>query len=303
MAGTGLLASWLAALAALPMALFTAVAGQGIGAMLGGGGWIGISLPWDRQVWALVNQPALNFASLPAAGGYWLGSVAAPLAVALVVIPASLRFHSLTAQLLMVHWAWMSTVVGVLWQPALDPHVSHLTRWLEFRGLPTELRFSTAVLACVAAVPIVLRLLAITRVTRHHLGRGGRLRVVGTHLLPFVAAWAATTVALRGALPVEACWLAGAPVAVVLAVAWIGYPGLLTHKIEPVRNRSFVDLVIAVTLLWSGMFLAGRVLPDGRAAAFQWARDSSFNNIRPWMRPLRAPWMDPTPAAPRSPAS
>ena len=53
----GLLYGLLAAVAAFPGALLVAVAGQGIGALLGGCGWIGVSTPVDRQVWALVNQP------------------------------------------------------------------------------------------------------------------------------------------------------------------------------------------------------------------------------------------------------
>jgi len=55
----GLLYGLLAAVAAFPGALLVAVAGQGIGALLGGCGWIGVSTPLDRQVWALVNQPTL----------------------------------------------------------------------------------------------------------------------------------------------------------------------------------------------------------------------------------------------------
>ncbi len=60
--------SWLAASVALPFALIGASLGQGLGALIGGCHWIGVTLPLDRQVWALVNQPVLNFAALPTAG-------------------------------------------------------------------------------------------------------------------------------------------------------------------------------------------------------------------------------------------
>ena len=78
--------SWLAASAAIPLTLITAVFGQGIGALAGGCHWIGASVPIGRQVWALDNQPVLNFSSLPGAGGYWLGSTAVPLVIAITEV-------------------------------------------------------------------------------------------------------------------------------------------------------------------------------------------------------------------------
>jgi hypothetical protein len=291
LAPVGLLASWLAGLIALPLALFVATGGQGVGALLAKAGWIGVSVPWDRQAWALVNQPVLNFASLPSASGYWLGSWIAPLGVAALAIGLSLRLKSLSTQLFAVQWAWMAAVIGVSWQPALDPHLSHLARWLMFRGLPVELRWLSPVLVAAVAIPIVLRLIAIARITRYHLRRSRRLALVAIHLLPIPLTWIAATTALRGEFQLEASIMAGVPLLVVLMVAWIGYPAPLTHTVAPVAARAFGVLVVLSVLGWGAFWIAGRPLPDDRAAAVQWGRAKSSNNIRPWMEPIMAPWL------------
>lgn len=291
---TSLLASWLAAVIAVPLSLFVASAGQGLGAVISGGGWIGISVPWDRQAWALVNQPVLNFASLPSASGYWLGSWVAPLLLAALAIPLSLRLKTLAAQLFIVQWAWIATVIGVAWQPSLASNLNHFTRWLQFRSLPPELRWITAALGAAVAVPVVLRLIALARIARHHMSRGRRLTLVGLHLVPVPLAWAVATTAIRGTIPVESCVVAGVVVLMALAVPFVGYPAALTHPVAPVRGRAFTHLIILGVLAWFVFVVAGRPLPDDRAAAVQWGRDGSFNNIRPWMEPLRAPWLGPT---------
>ena len=291
MAPVGLLASWLAGLIALPLALFVAAGGQGVGALLAKAGWIGLSVPWDRQAWALVNQPVLNFASLPSASGYWLGSWIVPLGVAVLAMGSSLRLKSLSSQLFVIQCAWMTAVIGVSWQPALDPHLSHLARWLMFRDLPVELRWLSPALVAAVAVPIALRLIAIARITRYHLRRGRRLALVAIHLLPIPLAWATATTLLRGEFQLEASIMAGVPLLVVLLVAWIGYPAPLTHTVTPVAARAFGLLVVLLMLGWAAFWIAGRPLPDDCAAAVQWGRAKSSNNIRPWMEPAMAPWL------------
>jgi hypothetical protein len=297
MAPMGLLASWLAAVLALPLSLFVAATGQGVGALFAKAGWIGLCVPWDRQAWALVNQPVLNFASLPIASGYWLGSWIAALAIASLAMPLSLRLQSLTSQLFVVQWAWTATVIGASWQPALDPHLSHLARWFQFRDLPAELRWVTVALAAAVAVPIVLRLIAIARITRYHLSRIRRLTLVALHLLPVPLAWATATTAIRGDFQLEASVMAGIPILVVLMVAWIGYPAPLTHAVAPVRGRAIGCLVVLLTLGWAAFWIAGRPLPDDRAAAFLWGSDKSTNNIRSWMEPHRALWLGARPTS------
>lgn len=291
-APSGALASLLAAVGAVPLALLAAAVGQGLGAALGGGGWIGVCLAWDRPVWALVNQPALNFAALPRAAGYWLGSTAAPLLVAVLAMPLSLRLRSLAGQLIAVQLAWSSVVLGALWQAGLDPENAHLTRWLEFRGLAPGLRLLIVAAAAVAVVPVTLRLLAVARITRHHMRRHRRIALVAGHLVPAPLAWALLSSHLRGALPVEAAATAAVPVVVALAVAWVGYPAPLTHPVAPVRVGALLGLLAVAALAWAGLALAGRPLPGDRVAAVQWAGAGSFNNIRPWMAPVGPPWLD-----------
>jgi hypothetical protein len=296
MTPAGLLASWTAGLIALPLTLIVAAAGQGFGALAAGGSWIGVSLPWGRQAWALVNQPVLNFASLPSATGYWLGTVAVPLSIALLAMPLSVRVRTLASQLFMVHWAWTCIVIGVLWQPALEPAVSHPIRWLRFRGLAPELWWVVAACAPVVVIPVILRLLAVARITHHHMGRGRRVLVVSAHLLPVPAVWAVVSTAARGTVfPVEAWVLFTIPVALALMVAWIGYPAPLNHPVTSVRGGTIASLVVVAAALWFFVALAGRPLGNDKAAALQWGHSSSFNNIRAWMEPLRAPWLDPPP--------
>lgn len=298
-----LLASWLAALISVPLSLFLAASGQGLGALLAGGGMIGVSTPWDRQAWALVNQPVLNFASLPTAGGYWLGSWIVPLVIALLAIPLSLRLGTLVSQLFVVQLAWVSVVIGTLWQPALDPPLSHVSRWLEFRDLPTEFGWLTVLAAVAAAVPIALRLISVSRITHFHSSRGRRLGVVVLHLFPVPVAWALVTLSLRGAVGPQAWIATGVPALAALAVAWIGYPAPLTHPITAVRGRVFAHLLILGILTWGAFLATGRPLANNRAAAIQWAREGSYNNIRSWMEPIRAPWLEPANIDPGVPDS
>jgi hypothetical protein len=289
-----LLASWLAAAAALPASLLVAAAGQGLGAMAAGAGWIGICTPWDRQGWGLVNQPVLNFASLPAAGGYWLGSWIAPFLIAVLMMPAALRLKTASGQLAAIQSSWVGLVVAASWQPSLEPHSGHIARWLQFRDLPTELRWLTIVAVAAAAVPVVLRLLAIARITRFHLGRGRRLVLVLAHLFPVPLGLIAATITVSGVVPTEACIAAAVPLLTGIAVAWFGFPAPLTHPVDAVTPRALLALGFAVAVVWACGWATGRPLPDNRASAVQWARDGSFNNIRDWMEPWRAPWLDPS---------
>ncbi len=290
-----LMTSWLAGLGALPASLILSAAGQGLGAFPAGAGWIGICTPWDGQAWGLVNQPVLNFASLSSAGGYWLGSWAAPFLFAVVILPLSLRLKTVATQLVAVQTAWIFLVIAASWQTALDPHLGHLARWLGFRDLPAELRWLTAAAAAVATVPIVIRVLAMARITHYHLGRGRRLALVLAHLFPVPVGVVATFIFVKEVVPIEACVAVGVPLLVALMVAWFGYPAPLTHPITAVTPRAVVVIAALGLLAWAGIYATGRRLPGDRVAAIQWARDGSFNNIRDWMEPWRAPWLDERP--------
>jgi len=283
MAAKGLLFGLLAAVAAFPGALLLAVAGQGIGALLGGCGWIGISTPVDRQVWALVNQPTLHFATQLRSLGYWSGSLVLPLLVALAAIPLLPRARSLAAELIVVHGAWACAVVGLAWLPLLDPQDGHLVRWLELWRLPAPLIWLAPALAIPAAVPPTLRLLALLRIGRPNTGRALRLATVWFHLTLPAAAWVAAATALLGAPPAPSALAAGAAVVVALSTAWFGYPPAFVHRLRPLSLGSWLRLAALAAAVVAVVWLAGRPLFEGRRAGLLWAQPNASNNIRPWI--------------------
>jgi hypothetical protein len=289
---TGILFGWLAASFGFTSGLLLAVGGQGFGAVLGGCGWIGFSTPLGRQVWALVNQPALNFASQPRAVGYWLGSLVLPLlagAAALHLIP---RARTLAAELMAVHLAWGAAVVGVAWLPLLDPADGHVARFLELADLPSLLVWAAPSLAAIAAFPPVLRLLALARVARPHTGRGVRLMVVAAHLGTPCVAWALLVSVIRGAPPLAPIVALLGPLLVACAVAWFGYPPAFVHRLREIETASWLRLLCSVLVVVALVWLAGRPLGANTWTGLVWGEPSARNNIRPWIVVTEAwpPW-------------
>jgi hypothetical protein len=264
--------------------LVLAAAGQGVGAVLGGCRWIGISLPLDRQVWALVNQPALNFASEPRALGYWLTSLVVPLLIGVGAVSLLPRARSIAAELAVVHGAWAASVVGVAWLPLLDPGDGHLSRWLALGGLPSWLVWLAPVVAAAAAVPPTLRLLALARAARQHTGRWFRLAVVGLHLAVPCATWSGTVWALRGEPAIASSCALLAPVAVVIAIAWTFYPRPYAQRLKAFSKASWLRLAAVAIALTALMLAAGRPLPGGARSGLLWSAANDKNNIRPWIQ-------------------
>jgi len=278
-------ASWLLAATAVPFALVLAVLGQATGAMLAGCRWIGVTLPLDRPVWALVNQPTLDFAARSASLGYWLGSLLLPLLVAVVGIGFVPRPRTLGAELAAIQVTWMAAVVGLAWLPLLDASDGHLARWLELRRLPAELTSVAPAVAALAAVPATLRLLALLGGARRKSGRGVRLGTVLLHLVVPTAAGLGAAACLVRPAPVAALIGAAAPSVVALAIAWYGYPSPFVRPLETLRGRTFTWTLVAAALLWSLLWFAGRPLQGGTRAGLLWGRAEGFNNIRPWIQP------------------
>lgn len=275
-----------AAVAAFAGTLLLATVGQAVGALLGGCAWIGLSTPVDRQVWALVNQPTLHFATQVRSLGYWTGSYLLPLAVALAAIPLLPRPRTIAAELAVLHSAWAATVVGLAWLPLIDPADGHLWRWLDLWDLPSSLAWVAPALAIPAAVPATLRLLALLRVSRHHAGRLLRLGVVMVHLgLPAIA-WVALAAWTRGAPPVPSTIGVGTVVMVGLSVAWFGYPPPFVERLQRLRAASWIRFVAAAAVLVAVVFLSGRPLPADRRGGLVWARPNATNNVRPWIEAI-----------------
>jgi hypothetical protein len=285
-APAGLVFSWLAAVAGFALALLAAVAGQAIGALIGGCGWIGVATPIDRQVWALVNQPTLNFASQSRAIGYWLGSLALPLLIAVAVIHLVPRARTLGSELVATHAAWGATVVGIAWLPLLDPVDGHLARFLDLSDLPSALVWPAPALAAVAALLPTLRLLALVRIARSHVGRAGRVALVALHLGFPCIVWATlASVVHRGVITAPTLALS-APLLMAFAVAWFGYPAPFVHRLRELDTASWIRIIIVGAVLVAVIWFAGRPLGDDRSAGLLWGRPGASNNVRPWIETM-----------------
>lgn len=282
----GVLASWVGAVAGAAFALLLAALGQGLGAVFGGCRFIGVSLAPHRQVWALVNQPTLDFAIRPAALGYWLGSLLLPLLFAALAVALLPRFGGLVSELAVVQWAWLAAVIGVAWLPVLDLEDGHLARWLFLHRWPVELVSLAPVLAAAASLPCVLRLLALLRARHRHSGRSLRLGTTVLHLLLPVAGWVALASWLRGSVPMPSAVAAAVPATAALAVAFYGYPSPHVRPLEGVRLRGLIGLAVTAVALWGLVAVAGRPLPGGDVRGWLWLPVDARNNVRPWIRPV-----------------
>jgi hypothetical protein len=288
--------SWLAAAACYPTALVAAAVGQGLGAIVGGCTWIGISLPVDRQVWALVNQPVLNFAALPAAAGYWWGSWLLPLVAAGLAISSRPRSRSWTAELVLLQGAWSAVLVAGAWLPLIEPGDGHLARWLDLHGLPTGLVWSAPAVAALVGLLPGIRTLELARRRSRDLRRLGRLTVIGVHLVAPAVLWAAACSLVRGEIPGTACLAGAAPVVAVVLLAWFRFPEPDVKRLRPPTARGILLLSVCSLLALGSVWIVGRPVAEGRRAGLLWGTPSSFNNIRTWIaaRPLPETLREPT---------
>ena len=277
--------SWLAAFTAILLALVSAVCGQGLGAVVGGCQWIGVTFPLDRQVWALVNQPVLNFASLPAASGYWLGSLLLPLSVAVTIIGFLPRRKTLVAELMSLHVAWALSTITVAWLPLVDTVDGHFARFLSLHGVSGAWIWLAPGLATIIVLLPVLRLLELARRRQTEIGRTYRLGLVTLHLCIPAVSWVVISSSVHGAIRLLPTIAVAAPMISALTLAWFRYPSPYVHPLERTKAVHIIALTGVATVLLGAVWLAGRPLSDDASAGFLWGRPSSFNNIRPWIEP------------------
>jgi len=277
--------SWLAAIAAQGSALILSAIGQGIGALAGGCGWIGVTTPLHRPVWALVNQPVLNFSSLPGAGGYWLGSFVLPMVVALYLLTLRPKRPTTVGQLALLQTVWWAILVAGVWLPLLDPIDGHLARWLLLHDLTPNLVWFAPATAAVMATFVSFRVLELARRSRSDLGRTARVTTVVVHLVLPVLGWLGVVRIVGGAPPWRSVLGLAAPVAAVVVFAWLRYPSPYPRPLQGPSPRAVAALVTAVALAACMIWLAGRPLADGQVSGVLWGEAGSFNNIRAWIEP------------------
>jgi hypothetical protein len=274
---------WSLAATCLLLAPVAAVIGQGLGAWIGGCQWIGVSLPLGRQVWALVNQPTLAFATSASAFGYWLGSLALPLGLSLVLGIFFSRTRSLNSELLTVHVVWAFAVIDGAWMPLLDTSDGHLGRWLHFADITEHLVWAAPLMATALGAVAALRLLAVTRVSRPQAGRLLRLGVVAFHLVvPTGVVVIASSILIGKALPAPTIAIAMV-CAASLAMAWLRYPPAHVYSLREITGADMLRAVVALIVVANVVWLAGRPLGEDRVAGLLWSRARTNNNIRPWI--------------------
>jgi hypothetical protein len=281
--------SWLGAAAALPFALTSAALGQGLGAVVGGCHWIGVSLPLDRQVWALVNQPVLNFASLPSASGYWLGSVLLPLAVAITILGFLPQARSWVTQLSCIQIAWALSLVAVAMLPVLDGEDGHVARFLALHGWPAALVWFSPLVAAGAALMPTHRLIQLARRRHHNIRRRNRILVVAIHLGVPAVAWLGLVSLVHGSVPIPAIFAAAAPLFAALTFAWFRFPEPYVRPLERAKVGEIIGLGLIALILAAIVWISGRPLGEGQSAGILWGNAQSSNNVRPWIQPWSIP--------------
>ncbi len=288
-APAAILVSWSAAVIGTLGALAFVAGGQGLGALFGGCRWIGVSLPIERQVWALVNQPSLAFSSHPSSAGYWLGGTTACLVIAVGVVPLFPRPRTMAFELLALQISWGAAVVGLGWMALLDPADGHLSRFLLLHDLPAALAWILPVTGAWAALIPTHRLLALERSARPQLGRGRRILTVMIHLVLPALGWIAVGTTLLSRIGIAVRWTpvlaAALPAVAALSLAWSLYPAPWIHPLEKIRFGSIVPIVVvAAVLVVSQIVLGGPVGATGNRGVL-WAPPDSRNNIRSWIVP------------------
>jgi len=277
--------SWLAAAVAVPLTLVGTACGQGLGAVFGGCHWIGVTIPLDRQVWALVNQPVLNFSSLGSASGYWLGSVLLPLVTAIAIIGFLPRTRSLVTEFVCLQIAWAMSTISIAWLPLIDADDGHLIRYLSLHGWPSGWVWAAPILAAVIVLLPTLRLLELARRRHPNIKRFSRVLVVTVHLAIPTIVWVGLASLVRGSIPVFPMVAIALPLISAVVFAWLRYPSPYVHPLDLPRASGIVGLLAAAAFLSAGVWLAGRPLPGGDSAGILWGQPHSFNNIRPWVEP------------------
>jgi len=294
--------SWAVALAVWPLTWWVLSAAQGVGVILLGGQWIGLSAPLGAAPWALVNEPGIAFAvSRGALYGYWLAPFLLAAVIALLVPVLLPGGSGWLGELFAFHLANACAVLGLGWSPALGSADGALAGLRRFWEIDPGLAATGAAAAGVVAVQAQ----AARLVAPLWDGPGGPLRrrrvgaALAHGLVPAVVWWGAT-VALGWSPPTGAVAGAAVVVAALIAAAWIWvprHPRLRRPAPGPTRvlAASGLGVCVAAVALWFG---APR---GGSAQAVLWAAEGTTSNVRAdrvrvRLRPLPDPRERPGPS-------
>ncbi|MCU0291580.1 MAG: hypothetical protein MUF10_06250 [Thermoanaerobaculaceae bacterium] len=266
---------------AWPLAWLLLALAQGLGVLLAGGSFIGVSLPLGQCPWALVNQPSVAFASSRAAlWGYWLAPALGAVALATVLPILAPTGRRWGGELLVNHLALACAVLGLGWAPPLglgDGPARGLERFFELS--PLAFMGGCALAGALVAPLSVLRLSGSLWHVSQSLTRARRLAVVAVHGLGPAAAWLGLSFLLgwrTGSVPLMTT---GAVLGGAVVAAWLWVPRAgITRRDAPTFGRIaaawLLGLAVGVSALWAGA-------PAGRAPrALLWSKPTATNNIR-----------------------
>lgn len=256
---------------------------QGLGVVLQGGEWIGVSLAWGQHPWALVNQPHVGFAATRGAlVGYWLAPMMAGLLLA--VLPALLLSgQGWTGELLVLQTAMAGALLVLGWAPGLgleDGPAAGLARF--WRLPPWLLPLAGAIAGGVAIHVPTTRLCAFLWHSSPGPTRRRRVFTVLLHGTLPALLWIVAVASAGWPLPGHA--LAGLGVVALgsMLAAWVWLPR------SPLRPRALpgwpgwlalavISLVLAGVSGWAGS------ASGGKARALVWGHPGMTNNVRPAM--------------------
>lgn len=283
-----LAASWSLALVLWPTTWLLAASCQGIGTVLAGGEWLGISLPLGAVPWALVNEPGIAFAaSREALFAYWLPEIAVPALLVLAVPLLAPTRGGWVGELTVFHLTSAMAVLALGWAVPLgrlDGPAAGLARFWQVE--PTVTSVVAASVGAVGAGGAVLRLGGQLWHVPGGPTRRRRLLLAFSHLgAPFLA-WVVASVFLGWDVRLLPLLSACAVVAGGLTGAALFVPRTALRRPLPIRLGPLVAMgacgvCAALAFSWIG------AAEKGRPRALLWSPQSATSNVRPEMLTYR----------------
>lgn len=286
-----LLLSWLLAALWWPLLWLALPAAQGVGVVVVGGEWIGLSAPWGAQPWALVNQPSVGFAATwDSLLGYWLPPLLLPFLLALLLPPFMPSGRGWVSELLVYHGATAAAVLGLGWAPLLGVGDGPTAGLEVFWGIsPLLVLGATAVAGVAGATMASLRLASHLWLAPGGPTRRRRVLVPLLHGGVPLVLWL-VMVGLGGWRPSLGIVLV--PVAVV-ALAAVASGWYLTHapltRRPPAGWGSFLAAAVLAATVGGVLALAG-ASQRGGPKGYLWGEERMTSNVRSGTVRIQLTW-------------